>query len=283
MRFAGSAASDVGVRREHNEDAAFFGATGEMVLAVVADGMGGAASGRPAADLAIGVARATFARRFTVLAETWWREEHGGPLPAAERMSTAAHVRALLETRRAITLGDAGVLDHGLGDLVRTALVAANAAIHRRSHEKMIWRGMGAAVVAAVFTAEGVAIGHAGDSRIYRLRAGKLQQLTRDHSLINDYLLAMPTLTEEQLAELPKNIITRALGMSEHFTPDIAEHAAAPGDTWLLLSDGVLDVLGDDAIIALVDEHGAGAATQIVEAGRHRAEDNLSAVVVSVT
>ena len=72
-------------------------------------------------------------------------------------------------------------------------------------------------------------IGHVGDSRCYRVRERQIQQLTRDHSLINDYLLAMPDLTDEQKSELPKNVITRALGMQDHVVVDLQHDDPTPG------------------------------------------------------
>src|SRR5215831_18886267 len=95
-------------------------------------------------------------------------------------------------------------------------------------------------------------IGHVGDSRCYRIRAGLIQLLTRDHSLINDYLLAMPDLTEEQRSELPKNVITRALGMQDQVVVDIQHDDPRPGDVYVLCSDGLSGMVEDAEILKVV-------------------------------
>src|SRR6201995_1965439 len=113
---------------------------------------------------------------------------------------------------------------------------------------------MGTTVVGCLFSPrkKKVDIGHVGDSRAYRVRGGQIKQMTRDHSLVNDYLLAMPELTEEQRSELPKNVITRALGMQEHVSVDLQADDAQVGDAYLLCSDGLSGMIEDDEILAFV-------------------------------
>src|SRR5690606_1072526 len=95
-------------------------------------------------------------------------------------------------------------------------------------------------------------IGHVGDSRAYRIRDGEITQMTRDHSLVNDYLLAMPELTEEQRSELPKNVITRALGMQDQVTVDLQSDDSKSGDLYVLCSDGLSGMIDDDEIREVV-------------------------------
>src|SRR6476469_2708374 len=95
-------------------------------------------------------------------------------------------------------------------------------------------------------------IGHVGDSRAYRIRNGQIVQMTRDHSLVNDYLLAMPELTEEQRSELPKNVITRALGMQEQVSVDLQSDDAQAGDYYVLCSDGLSGMIDDAEIAGVV-------------------------------
>ena len=285
MRFHGGAASDAGARLPENDDVAFLGVDDELALAVLVDGMrGNLTTGRIPAELALEVTRAAFARRFAVLAETWWRGEHGElPLPTVDRPAIAGHVRHLFTTRRVETPGDAAVLADGLGDLVCTSLAAANEAISRRNQSPRHPYGIGGATVAAAIFAPGaVAIGHVGDVRVYRLRAGRLELLTREHTLATDHALAMPHLTEAELDELPRGVVTRALGMQETVKVDVARHAVELGDAWLLLSRGVFDTLDADRIAATVDEHGAGAGAILVEQARGEAMENVTAIVVTV-
>jgi serine/threonine protein phosphatase PrpC len=146
---------------------------------------------------------------------------------------------------------------------------------------------MGTTIVGALFAAEKgkMFIGHVGDSRAYRVRGGEIKQLTRDHSLVNDYLLAMPELTEEQRSELPKNVITRALGMQDHVTVDLQSDDAQDGDCYVLCSDGLSGMIDDAEILDVVETH-----KDLSEVGRklvalaneHGGEDNITAVIVRI-
>jgi len=109
--------------------------------------------------------------------------------------------------------------------------------------------------------------------------------MTRDHSLVNDYLLAMPELTEEQRSELPKNVITRALGMQEHVSVDLQADDAQVGDSYVLCSDGLSGMIEDDEILALVQSSAElpdVCRKLIALANEHGGEDNITAVVVRI-
>jgi protein phosphatase len=128
-------------------------------------------------------------------------------------------------------------------------------------------------------------IGHVGDSRCYRVREGAIQLLTRDHSLINDYLLAMPDLTEEQRSELPKNVITRALGMQDQVVVDIQHDDPRPGDVYCLCSDGLSGMVQDDEILKIVSsaaDIGEACRNLIARANDHGGEDNITAVLIKI-
>jgi protein phosphatase len=128
-------------------------------------------------------------------------------------------------------------------------------------------------------------IGHVGDSRCYRVRDGEIRLLTRDHSLINDYLLAMPDLTEAQKDELPKNVITRALGMQDHVVIDLQHDDPQLGDVYVLCSDGLSGMVGDedirDVVVDSVDVEDA-CRNLIAKANAHGGEDNITAVLVKI-
>ena len=128
-------------------------------------------------------------------------------------------------------------------------------------------------------------IGHVGDSRCYRVRGGQIQLLTRDHSLINDYLLAMPDLTEEQRSELPKNVITRALGMQDQVVVDIQHDEPRPGDVYCLCSDGLSGMVQDEEILKIVSsatDIGEACRNLIARANEHGGEDNITAVLIKI-
>jgi protein phosphatase len=140
-------------------------------------------------------------------------------------------------------------------------------------------------MVSALFSARHsrIYIGHVGDSRCYRVRDGEVRLMTRDHSLINDYLLAMPELTEEQKGELPKNVITRALGMQDHVVVDLQADEPNVGDIYMLCSDGLSGMVTDEALLELMtkDTEPAELCRRLVEqANQNGGEDNVTAVVM---
>src|SRR6202453_56482 len=135
-----------------------------------------------------------------------------------------------------------------------TGIRVANRQIFERSTRSREYHGMGTTVVGAMFSPEKgrMYIGHVGDSRCYRVRGAQIHQLTRDHSLINDYLLAMPDLTDEQKSELPKNVITRALGMQDSVIVDLQRDEPQYGDVYVLCSDGLSGMVSDADIGLIV-------------------------------
>ena len=196
MRALAAGVTDVGLQRDHNEDS--FAILEDHTLYIVADGMGGHRAGDVASKLAteaiVDFFRATATEDFT------W------PFHFDARLSE--------EENRLLT-----------------GIRIANRQIVDRSARSREFHGMGTTVVGCLFSSrkKKMYIGHVGDSRAYRVRGGQIKQMTRDHSLVNDYLLAMPELTEEQRSELPKNVITRALGMQEHVSVDLQADDAQVG------------------------------------------------------
>jgi protein phosphatase len=110
---------------------------------------------------------------------------------------------------------------------------------------------MGTTLVVAVFRDDRVLLGHVGDSRCYRLRAGKLQQVTRDHSLLQEQLDAGLITPEQAAFSSNKNLVTRAVGVEDSVLLETHQHDVLPGDVFLMCSDGLSDML-DDASIAQV-------------------------------
>jgi protein phosphatase len=173
-------------------------------------------------------------------------------------------------------------------DAVAELVQAANARVYRRAVEDPTAAGMGTTVTVALFDGGSatIAIGHVGDSRAYRIRNGLLEQLTADHSLVAE-LVRSGRLTPEQAADHPhRSVITRALGTEASVDVDTFTMEAEPGDLYLLCSDGLTTMLGDDEILAVVD--GAGrepdaVARQLIDAAnRAGGEDNITVVVFEV-
>lgn len=252
MRAVAAGISDVGLQRDHNEDS--FAILREHALYIVADGMGGHRAGDVASKLAteaiVDFFRATANEDFT------W------PFHFDARLSE--------EENRLLT-----------------GIRLANRQIIERSARSRDLHGMGTTVVGALFSGKKrkMFIGHVGDSRAYRIRQGEIRQMTRDHSLVNDYLLAMPELTEEQRSELPKNVITRALGMQEHVAVDLQSDDVLPGDIYVLCSDGLSGMIDDSDIQRLVSQTGdleELCRKLVALANEHGGEDNITALVVRI-
>ncbi len=252
MRAVAWGLTDVGLQREHNEDS--FIVLKEYDLFVVADGMGGHRAGDVASKLATETISEFF--RSTANEDVTW--------PFHFDTSLSEEENRLL-----------------------TGIRVANRQIFERSTRSREYHGMGTTVVGAMFSPRKgrMYIGHVGDSRCYRVRKGEIKLLTRDHSLFNDYLLAMPDLTEEQRRELPKNVITRALGMQDQVAVDLQYDEAQPGDTYILCSDGLSGMIEDEEIqqiiLGCVDIREA--ARKLIErANEHGGEDNITAVVIRI-
>lgn len=138
------------------------------------------------------------------------------------------------------------------GERLASAVQLANLRVFERSERDMHCRGMGAAIAAVALEGETVHVAHAGDCRVYRHRPLDLEPLTRDHSLVNDYILHKPDLTEAEIAALPRNVITRALGMQREIAVELRAERARPGDLFLLSSDGLHATIGDEAIAGIL-------------------------------
>jgi PPM family protein phosphatase len=224
-------ASDVGRRREVNQDA--FLSTGR--LWAVADGVGGGPAGEVAARIAI---------------------------EALERGAPGAH---------------------SARDLERLAQDAA-AHVHAAGRADRARAGMATTLTAALLTADGLAVVHAGDSRLYRLRAGRLERLTVDHALV-DQLVREGLLTPERAATHPlRNMITRALGRDPDVDYDRLFVAVEPGDVFLLCTDGLTKMVGEPVIAATID--GASsleeAALELVHAANAAGgRDNVTVVLAA--
>jgi protein phosphatase len=167
--------------------------------------------------------------------------------------------------------------------VLRETIAAANRRIHELARADPSRAGMGTTLTAAIVNAEReeVAIGHVGDSRAYRLRGGRLEQLTRDHSLVEE-MRRKGQLTDAQAEDHPqRSIITRALGPDPEVEPDVHTVPAAPGDVFLICSDGLTTMLGEEQIAKLLGgatSLEAGVRALVDEANRAGGRDNITAL-----
>lgn len=253
MNIIAAGLSDVGQQREHNEDS--FCILPEYDLFIVADGMGGHRAG----DVASKMATHTIASFFQATS----KEDATWPFHFDPHLS--------VEENRLIT-----------------GIKVANKRIFEASTRYREVHGMGTTVVGALFSRERkrMYVAHVGDSRAYRIRNGEITQLTRDHSLLNDYLLVMPDMTQEQRDELPKNVITRALGMQDSVVVDLVPESPQPGDVYVLCSDGLSGMMSDDVIRDIVTAHDdphEAARALIERANQNGGEDNVTVVILKVS
>jgi protein phosphatase len=244
--------TDTGLLREHNEDS--FLLMPEYGIVAVADGMGGHRSGDVASQLAV----STLSDFFQVVVGhdgTW-------PFPADPELTDEENY-------------------------VITGLRLANRRIFDRSLRTMADFGMGTTIVTAMFSplADKVTVGHVGDSRCYRIRGPEIVQLTRDHSLISDARHMAPWMTDEEMSQLPPNVITRALGIREDVAVDILTEDTALGDVYLLCSDGLSGLVPDDqlhGIVATASSLDEACRELIARANFFGGTDNITAVLVRI-
>jgi protein phosphatase len=237
------AAVDPGRTRSNNEDSV---ATDDGVaLAVLADGMGGYNAGEVASNMATAFIRTELGR--------WLRE--------ASSQATDAEVRRAMDI----------CVDN------------ANRAIFNAASSNPQYAGMGTTLVVAVFRDDRVLMGHVGDSRCYRLRAGRLQQITRDHSLLQEQLDAGLITPEQAAFSANKNLVTRAVGVEDSVLLETHHHDVLPGDVFLMCSDGLSDMLSDEDIAQVLQAHDSledGSRALIDAANNAGGKDNISVILV---
>lgn len=168
--------------------------------------------------------------------------------------------------------------------LLHQAVSAANLAILDASGKEPDYNGMGTTVVAALFHDDTVTIAHVGDSRAYRLRDQQLQQITRDHSLLQEQLDAGLLTQEQAQFAQHKNLITRAVGVDPQLEADISAFEVMPGDCYLLCSDGLSDMLSDARIAEILGACGADIHTAVrdlvAQANEMGGRDNISVILI---
>lgn len=244
--------SHPGMVRSHNEDTVFVDA--ESGLAVLADGMGGYSAGEVASGIAVNVVSTG------LLPEL----RSGRELSKVDVQSGLTHAALLLSQN----------------------IAAANKGIYEAAQQRPECAGMGTTIVAALFHGNRVSIGHIGDSRCYRLRGDKFEQLTHDHSLLQEQIDSGQLTPEQARYSLNKNLVTRALGIEAIVPADIAEYRLEAEDVYLLCSDGLTDMVEPEVVQQILGARRAElpeAAAEMVDlANRNGGRDNISVVLVRV-
>jgi PPM family protein phosphatase len=248
-----AALTDVGKHRSSNEDAVL--ARADLDLYVVCDGAGGHNSGEVASALAVRSLANYFGATIRRTHEQPEFDRFG--IPGGARRLSAAILKA----------------NHDIYEIAKSA----------PQH-----KGMGTTVVATCFSPRSglMHVGHAGDSRCYRLRGGHLELLTQDHSLLTDVLEQRPELDDTMLERLPKNIVTRALGIDPKLRVSLRSYAVVAGDRYLLCSDGLSGMLTAPEIAHALGAHAEPEAIARDLVGRANAaggHDNIAALVIECT
>jgi protein phosphatase len=248
LRIEVAGETNVGMKRTHNEDN--FSITEESGLYIVADGMGGHASGEIASKMAVDAMREFFAATASDPERTW---------PYKMDRSKGYEENRLI-----------------------TGIKLANLRIYESAQRDPRQRGMGTTIVALFAVEDSIYVAHVGDSRVYRLRDGNLEQLTEDHSLLNDYI-KMKRLTAEEIANFPhKNVIVRALGMKDTVKVDTRFERPKAGDIYVLCSDGLSGPVSDEVmheILDSTDDLRAAATKLISKANENGGPDNITCVL----
>jgi protein phosphatase len=218
LRIEVAGQTDVGRKRAHNEDN--FAILADYGLYIVADGMGGHASGEIASKMAVDTLQEFFGATADDPERTW---------PYKMDRSKGYEENRLI-----------------------TGIKLCNLRIYEAAQRNAKQRGMGTTLVALFAVEDGVYVAHVGDSRVYRIRDQQMEQLTEDHSLLNDYK-KMKRLTEEEIANFPhKNVIVRALGMKDTVKVDTRFEAPRAGDAMLLCTDGLSGPVPDAQMLDIV-------------------------------
>jgi serine/threonine protein phosphatase PrpC len=240
--------TDVGSVRDHNEDA--IGCDEDLGLAVLADGMGG---------------------------------HRGGEMASAITVSTI--LEQITEKAKSIKTGETDEATGYSAESVAVfdAVTQANLNVHESSEANAQYRGMGTTVVVLMFYDDRFTVAHVGDSRLYRLRDGVLEQLTRDHSLMQELIDRGFYTPEQARNSLNKNLVTRAIGIDKHVQIDIQEDVAMTNDVYLLCSDGVTDMIDDymirETLQNNIDDLDQAASDLIRLANDRGGKDNISALL----
>jgi len=244
--------TDQGLVREHNEDS--IGHDAELGLLVLADGMGGHKGGEVASAIAVD----------SIL------QNLRDALPGINTGSTDKDTGYRLESMA-----------------IENAIKQANLKIYDAAQNNSKYEGMGTTVVVVLFYDNRLTIAHVGDSRLYRMRERNLEQMTRDHTLLQE-LVDRGFYTKKEADEsLNKNLVTRAVGVNPEVDIDLLEEVALVEDTYLLCSDGLTDMI-DDALITDIQLNYHNNLEKmnkelIKQAKDHGGKDNVSVMLAQVS
>ncbi|MFL5319129.1 MAG: Stp1/IreP family PP2C-type Ser/Thr phosphatase [Myxococcaceae bacterium] len=244
--------TDVGRKRQHNEDSYLIDE--ELHLFVVADGMGGHAGGGTASRIAV---------------ETIDRE-----------------LRKIRDSKENPFGGSGGqqLQDSAVPEAIRSAVERACLAIFQEAQNDARLQGMGTTVISLLVHEEYAFFAHVGDSRAYLVRGDLIQQISEDHSLVNEQIKAGMITAEEAKHSRYKNIITRSVGFEEEVQVDVMGLVTEPGDFFILCSDGLANMVEDKELQEAVKNNQLeDAPKKLIELANERGgDDNITVIVVNI-
>lgn len=243
MQYTFHSRTDPGRARDNNEDALVVDEASQVC--VLADGMGGYNAGEIASGMATAFIKSEMAR---------WLAETG-------KSARSKEIKRALEI----------CVDN------------ANRSIFNASGSNPQYSGMGTTLVVGVFSGATLILGHIGDSRCYRLRAGNLVQITKDHSLLQEQIDAGLITQEQAAGSSIKNLVTRALGVEDAVMLEVNEHRVEAGDCYLMCSDGLSDMVDDAEIASILGgpvPMDQKADILIAVANEHGGRDNISVLLI---
>jgi len=251
MTYTMVAKTDVGMKRQHNEDCVAAAPT--QGFAILADGMGGYNAGEVASGMAIDIITQTLETK-------------------------------LLDMPRAQIDDQTGFTGESM--LVRQSIEIANESIHSAAQNRPECAGMGTTVLVAAFYGDHITAAHVGDSRMYRLRDQQLSHVTEDHSLVHEQVRRGLLTAHDARNSRIKNLVTRALGIDSGVEPDLVEDMVRANDLYLMCSDGLTDVVSDEEIGRVLCESRANlkkTARQLIDMANHAGgPDNISVILIKV-
>lgn len=243
--------SDVGRKRPHNEDSTITDIRNGLVI--LADGMGGYKAGEVASALAVTEIQHYVAKKLKKL-----KRGKIDPVSGFKHESI----------------------------LIRDEIREASSKIYNIANTDPQCKGMGTTIVVGLFHDNVLSIAHVGDSRLYCFKNNSLQQVTKDHSIIQELVDRGICTLEEAKSSVPKNLITRAMGIEADIDIDIVEETVVPGDIYLLCSDGLNDMVNDEEIHLTLSKYSANLAQTADElvklANQSGGEDNISVILIRI-
>jgi serine/threonine protein phosphatase PrpC len=243
--------TDVGIVRSKNEDSIGFDSA--LGLVVLADGMGGHRGGEVASSMTVDTIIDSLQQRLPEIIPGEVDEASGFSLESI---------------------------------CIQDAVVNANQQVYQAAESNAEHKGMGTTIVVLQFYNNSFSLAHIGDSRCYRLRSDRFEQITKDHSLLQELIDRGFYTPEEARNSMNKNLVTRALGIDPIVMPDIQEDIVLKNDIYLLCSDGLTDLVEDEDIYLTIKQFSANleeAAKQLItKANQKGGKDNISVMLCRI-